>query len=80
MSKVAIIGSVQVPDFTEGKTIYYGSGFYIVDIKGYGILNIDEIYVFNIPSLGYWLEKNIFKRKKYAEYKRTHKTSSEVSK
>lgn len=77
--RVRIIGSYLAEDFTEGTIV--GFDIYMPNMlkvqfnHSYGY--IDEIFLFKENSFSLFLMK-LFKRKKYAEYKRTHKKCNEV--
>lgn len=75
-TKVRIVGSCLVNDFAEGIVTDSYCEMYTVQCDK-GTLYIDERYVFKDNSFNLLLLK-LFKHKKYAEYKRTHKECTEV--
>lgn len=79
-NKVRIIGSCICKDFTKGVLMEDDlDGTVLVKLEDGDTLCIDDVCVFKEGSLDCKLMK-LFKRKKYAEYKRSHKTSNEVQK
>lgn len=62
-----IIGDDKIPDFTEAFVIVgfrYGPSYvYIEELGVFMYINSDKLV--EVPSLRYWLLKNIFKRKAY---------------
>lgn len=76
--KVRIIGSCLVNDFTSGILEEDDlDGFPLVKLDFGAKMYIDDIYLFKENSLTCKLLK-LFKRKKCAEYQRTHKECYEV--
>lgn len=76
--KVRIIGSCLIKDFTRGILEEDDlDSLPLVKLDSGAKTYIDDIYLFKENSLTYKLLK-LFKRKKYAEYQRTHKDCNEV--
>lgn len=78
--KVRIIGCYFIKDFTRGIIIEEDDlcGLPLVKLNSEEETYVDDVYLFKENSLTYKLLK-LFKRKEYAEYKRTHKECNEAS-
>lgn len=76
--KVRIIGSYYAKDFSEGVLQEDDiDGYPLVKFNNGSTFYVDDYHIFKENSWSYKIMK-LFKRKKYAEYQRTHKKCNEV--